>query len=90
MLTRDNILDIINKYQEKIDDLERELKTITNDNVRDAVKDKLMDLVDNKFRHELQASAWGLMPRPSLPIETEHYVIFEAGVTPPKNKLHGH
>ena len=66
MLDRDNILGIINQFQEEIDDLERELKKTTNENVRYAIKNRLGDLVDNKFRHELQASAWGLMPRPHL------------------------
>lgn len=70
LLDRDNILDIIKKYQEEMDDLERELKKITNDNVIYAVKNRLVNLADNKFRHELQASAWGLMPRPSLPPPT--------------------
>lgn len=60
MLTRDNILDIIDKYQEEMDDLERELEKITDDNVRDVVEDRLYNLADNKFRHELQAKAWGL------------------------------
>lgn len=68
MLDRDNILEIINKFQEEIDDLQIELEKITNDNVRRAVEDRIIDLNDNKFRHELQARAWGLIPRPSLPI----------------------
>lgn len=70
MLTKDNILDIIKKYQDEMDDLERELKKITNDNVRYAVGNRLVNLADNKFRYELQSSEWGLMPRPSLPPPT--------------------
>ena len=63
MLTRDNILDRIDKYQEEMDGLERELEKITDDNVRYAVENKLYDLADNKFRCELQARAWGLYPK---------------------------
>lgn len=62
MLTRDNILDIIDKYQEEMDDLERALEKITDDNVIDVVENRLYNLADNKFRHELQAVAWGLYP----------------------------
>lgn len=79
LVDRDNILDIIKKYQDEMDDIERELKKITNDNVRNVLKDRLVNLATKKFGHELTASKWGLMPRPSLPIETEHYVIFEGG-----------
>lgn len=62
MLTRDNILDDINKYQDKIDSLERKLEKITDDEVRRCVEQRLGDLKDNLYRHKLQARAWGLMP----------------------------
>lgn len=76
MLDRDNILGIINEFQEEMDDLEIALKKTTNENVRYAIKNRLVNLADNKYRHELQASAWGLMPRPSLPAPTaEAYLI---------------
>lgn len=61
MLNRDNILDIIKDFEDKMEHLERELENITDENVRDVIKDRLANLADNKFRHELQAKAWGLM-----------------------------
>lgn len=75
LLDRDNILEAINWFQEEIDDLQRELKKTTNDKVRRIIKDRIVDLADNKFRHELQASAWGLMPRPSLPAPDADIIV---------------
>ena len=75
MLDRDNILDIINKYQEEMDDLQRGLKTITNDNVRNAVKDRLVNLAAKKFGLELTAREWGLMRRPSLPAPDADIIV---------------
>ena len=63
MLNRDNILEEINWYQDKIDRLQRKLEKITDDEVRSCVEQRIGDLADNKYRCELQARAWGLIPR---------------------------
>ena len=71
MLDRDNILDEINKYQDKIDSLQRKLEKITDDEVRRCVENRLADLADNKARCELQARAWRLIPRKEMDGKTE-------------------
>ena len=58
MSYRDKILNSIKlfetllNYQDEFDDLKRELETITNDNVRNAVNARLIELAENKFSCE--------------------------------------
>lgn len=50
MLTRNDMINMIHildsmiKYQDEVDELNRELEKITNDNVREAVKDRRVHL----------------------------------------------
>lgn len=60
MLTRDNILEEINWYQDEMDRLERELEKITEDEVRICIGQILWELGYKKARCELQAKAWGI------------------------------
>lgn len=61
MLNRDKIirtiklLETLLDYQDEVDDLNRELETITNDNVRNAVKARLIDLSESKSSCEADA-----------------------------------
>ncbi|WP_086348519.1 hypothetical protein [Candidatus Enterococcus clewellii] len=61
MLNKENILGFIADHQEEIDELEKELTGITNENVINAVQQRLSYLRDNKYHYELQARAWKLI-----------------------------
>lgn len=58
MLTKSNIIGIINEHQKEIDELESELKLIHTSGARRAVNDRLSFLRDNMYRYKLQAKAW--------------------------------
>ena len=58
MLTKSNIIGIINEHQKEIDELESELKLIHTPGARRAVNDRLSFLHDNMYRYKLQAKAW--------------------------------
>ena len=60
MLTKSNIIGIINEHQKEIDELESELKLIHTPGAKRAINDRLSFLHDNMYRYKLQAKAWGI------------------------------
>lgn len=61
MLTKNNIMRIIKSHEEEIAQLKTEMKYIPGERSREVIKNRIMYLEDNKYRHELQAKAWELL-----------------------------
>ena len=60
MVTKSNIVQIINKYQEEIDELRADLINIYSKNSRRIIENRISYLEDNMYRYKLQAKAWGI------------------------------
>lgn len=60
MVNKNNIMDIINDHQRKIDEIRDELRITHTPHARHALEDRISYLQDNMYRYKLQAKAWGI------------------------------
>lgn len=60
MLSKNNILEIINNHQREIDEIREELKITHTPHARHAMEREISNLEDNMYRYKLQAKAWGI------------------------------
>ena len=60
MLNKNNIVTIINDYEEDIRKIKIELIFTLTPIAREALKNELFYLEDNLYRYKLQARAWGI------------------------------